>query len=154
MTSARERAKALAEEMTKVMKVVKAAEARATVQFENTGIILEVTPHITNNGMVLLDLMAERSALQVGLADVGFTFAKQIGESRLLLADGETAVIGGLTLSEVTRSESGIPGLMNIPILGALFRTTRNNENKKDLIILVTPHIIPSTIPASGARVQ
>jgi type IV pilus assembly protein PilQ len=114
-----------------------AAAARATVQFENTGIILEVTPHITNNGQVLL-----------------FTFAKQIGESRLLLADGETAVIGGLTLSEVTRSESGIPGLMNIPVLGALFRTSRNNENKKDLIILVTPHIIPTRLPAPEAQLQ
>ncbi|MEE9207664.1 MAG: secretin N-terminal domain-containing protein [Gemmatimonadota bacterium] len=131
-----------------------AAAARATVQFENTGIILEVTPHITNNGQVLLDLMAERSALQVGLADVGFTFAKQIGQSRLLLADGETAVIGGLTLSEVTRSESGIPGLMNIPILGALFRTTKNQENKKDLIILVTPHIIPAPAPAPAGQLQ
>ncbi|MFQ5689653.1 MAG: secretin N-terminal domain-containing protein [Gemmatimonadota bacterium] len=117
-------------------------EARVNVEFEDTGIILEVTPHITNNNQILLDLSAERSGLKVGLADVGFTFEKQIGETRLLLDDGETAVIGGLTLSEVTRSESGIPGLMNIPLLGKLFRTTKQNENKQDLIILVTPHIV------------
>ncbi|MDX1388972.1 MAG: secretin N-terminal domain-containing protein [Acidobacteriota bacterium] len=119
-----------------------AAEAQATVQFEDTGIILEVTPHVTNNNQVLLDLSAERSGLQVGVADVGFIFEKQIGSTRLLLDDGETAVIGGLTLSEVSRSESGIPGLMNIPVLGALFRTTKENEIKQDLIILVTPHIV------------
>ncbi|MDX1394849.1 MAG: secretin N-terminal domain-containing protein [Gemmatimonadota bacterium] len=119
-----------------------AAEAQATVQFEDTGIILEVTPHVTNNNQVLLDLSAERSGLQVGVADVGFIFEKQIGSTRLLLDDGETAVIGGLTLSEVSRSESGIPGLMNIPLLGALFRTTKENEIKQDLIILVTPHIV------------
>ncbi len=117
-------------------------EATVNVQFEDTGIILDVTPHITNNNQILLDLSAERSGLQVGLADVGFIFEKQIGETRLLLDDGETAVIGGLTLSEVTRSESGVPGLMNIPILGNLFRTTKENEVKQDLIILVTPHIV------------
>ena len=117
-------------------------EATINVQFEDTGIILEVTPHITNNNQVLLDLSAERSGLQVGLADVGFIFEKQIGQTRLLLDDGETAVIGGLTMSEVSRSESGIPGLMNIPILGALFRTSKENEIKQDLIILVTPHIV------------
>jgi type IV pilus assembly protein PilQ len=117
-------------------------EATINVQFEDTGIILEVTPHITNNNQILLDLSAERSGLQVGLSDVGFIFEKQIGQTRLLLDDGETAVIGGLTLSEVTRSESGIPGLMNIPFLGALFRTSKENEIKQDLIILVTPHIV------------
>jgi len=117
-------------------------EATVNVQFEDTGIILEVTPHVTNNNQILLDLSAERSGLQVGLADVGFIFEKQIGQTRLLLDDGETAVIGGLTLSEVSRSESGIPGLMNIPLLGKLFRTTKENEVKQDLIILVTPHIV------------
>ncbi len=117
-------------------------EATINVQFEDTGIILDVQPHVTNNNQILLALSAERSGLQVGLSDVGFIFEKQIGETTLLLDDGETAVIGGLTLSEVSRSESGIPGLMNLPILGNLFRTTKQNEVKQDLIILVTPHII------------
>jgi len=124
-------------------------EATVNVQFEDTGIILEVTPHITNNNQILLDLSAERSGLKIGLSDVGFTFEKQIGETRLLLDDGETAVIGGLTLSEVTRSESGIPVLMNIPLLGNLFRTSKSNEKKQDLIILVTPHIVAVPPPAN-----
>lgn len=116
--------------------------ARVNVQFEDTGIILDVVPHVTNNDQIRLELMAERSGLKLGLSDVGFVFEKQIGETTLLLDDGETAVIGGLTLSEVSRSRSGIPGLMNLPLLGALFRNTKENEVKQDLIILVTPHII------------
>ena len=116
--------------------------ARVNVQFEDTGIILDVVPHVTNNDQIRLELMAERSGLKLGLSDVGFVFEKQIGETTLLLDDGETAVIGGLTLSEVSRSRSGIPGLMNLPLLGALFRSTKQNEVKQDLIILVTPHII------------
>lgn len=117
-------------------------EATVNVQFEDTGIILDVTPHITNNNQILLDVSAERSAIQTEVPDLGFTFLKQIGETRLLLDDGETMVIGGLTLSEVNRSETGIPLLMNIPVLGNLFRTTKNEEKKIDLIILVTPHIV------------
>jgi type IV pilus assembly protein PilQ len=117
-------------------------QATINVQFEDTGIILDVTPHITNNNQILLDVSAERSAIQTEVPDLGFTFLKQIGETRLLLEDGETMVIGGLTLSEVERSETGIPLLMDIPVLGALFRTTKNQEKKTDLIILVTPHIV------------
>jgi type IV pilus assembly protein PilQ len=119
------------------------ADARVNVQFEETGIILDVTPHITNNGQILLDVSAERSGLQTDLPDVGFNFTQQQGKTRLLLDDGETMVIGGLTLSEVDRNESGIPLLMNLPLIGGLFRTTKNTETKKDLIILVTPHIVP-----------
>lgn len=116
--------------------------AQATVQYEDTGIILEVTPHITNNLQILLDVSAERSGIQTDIPDIGYTFKKQIGQTRLLLDDGETMVIGGLTLSEVERSETGIPLLMDIPVIGALFRTTKTRETKQDLIILVTPHIV------------
>lgn len=119
------------------------ASATVNVQFKDTGIILDVTPHITNNNQVLLDVSAERSGVQTDLPDVGFNFTQQLGQTRLLLDDGETMVIGGLTLSEVNRNESGIPLLMDIPVLGALFRTTNNREQKQDLIILVTPHIVP-----------
>jgi type IV pilus assembly protein PilQ len=117
-------------------------EARINVQFEETGIILDVTPHITNNNQILLDVSAERSGIQTDVPDIGYTFRKQVGQTRLLLDDGETMVIGGLTLSQVDRSETGIPVLMDIPLLGALFRSTKSSETKQDLIILVTPHIV------------
>ena len=59
-----------------------------------------------------------------------------------MVNDGETAVIGGLTVTEVTNTQSGIPYLMNIPYLGRLFRTERKREQKRDLLIMVTPHIV------------
>jgi type II secretory pathway component GspD/PulD (secretin) len=51
-------------------------------------------------------------------------------------------VIGGLTITEKSRVRTGIPQLMDLPVLGAMFRNTREQENKRDLLIMVTPHII------------
>lgn len=118
---------------------------RATVRFEETGIKLQVTPHITPGRQIVIDLLAERSGIAVAPADIGFIFQTQRGQTRLTVDDGQTAVIGGLTISEVTRSKSGVPILMDLPVVGALFRTTRSRENKRDLLILVTPHISGET---------
>lgn len=115
---------------------------RATVQLKEVGIILSVTPHITNNRQVLLNLHAENSDAQLASSDVGFIFGKQRADNQVLVADGETAVIGGLTVTQVTSSKSGIPLLVDLPLIGRLFGTTRTAEQKRDLLILVTPHII------------
>ena len=116
----------------------------ATVTFEETGIKLEVTPHITANRQIVLDLHAERSGVVAAAADIGFTFQTQEAETRLILSDGETGVIGGLTISDVTEQVSGIPFLMDLPLIGPLFRSRTSKETKQDLLILVTPHIVDS----------
>jgi type IV pilus assembly protein PilQ len=116
---------------------------KATVQFKETGIKLRVTPHVTNNRQILMQLVAERSDIRtLSAADLGFTIRKQNASNQLLVADGETAVIGGLTVTEVTRNKSGIPFLVDLPIIGKLFSVTNNQEHRRDLIILVTPRII------------
>lgn len=115
---------------------------QATVQFEETGIILEATPTVTNNGEIILQLSAERSAPQLGESDVGLIFNTQNARSRVLVRDGETVVIGGLTVTELNEIRSGVPMLMNLPLVGRLFRTTRRSLVQRDLIILVTPTIV------------
>jgi type IV pilus assembly protein PilQ len=115
---------------------------RATVQLKEVGIILSVTPHITNNRQVRLTVHAENSDAQLASSDVGFIFGKQRADNQLLVADGETAVIGGLTVTQVTQSKSGIPLLVDLPLIGRLFGTTRTSQEKRDLLILVTPHIV------------
>ena len=125
---------------------------RATVQLKEVGIILSVTPHITNNRHILLDLHAENSDAQLASSDVGFIFGKQRADNQLLVKDGETAVIGGLTVTQVTSSKSGIPLLVDLPIIGRLFGTTRTSEQKRDLLILVTPHIIDEGERVLSAR--
>jgi type IV pilus assembly protein PilQ len=114
---------------------------RATVQFRNTGVILEVTPHITGN-QVLLDLRAERSNVAAASSDIGIIFQTQNAQTQVLVNDGETTVIGGLTIVEKTKSRAGIPLLMDLPVIGKLFRNETSRENKRDLLIMVTPHIV------------
>jgi len=113
----------------------------ASVQIQETGIILEATPHVTGNN-ILLDLRAERSAPRLAESDVGFIFDTQNAQTRVLLEDGETVVIGGLTVTEQNEVRSGIPVLMDMPFIGRLFRVTRAQQIQRDLIILVTPQIV------------
>ena len=114
----------------------------ASVQIQETGIILEVTPHVTANESILLELMAERSAPQLAASDVGFIFTTQNATTRVLVQDGETVVIAGLTVTENSETRAGIPLLMDLPLVGRLFRVNRAQTVQRDLIILVTPHIV------------
>lgn len=128
------------------------AVPRATVQFQETGIKLAVTPHVTANRQILMELHAERSAVQPAPVDIGFTFQTQQADNQILVPDGETAVIGGLTVTEVTVTKSGIPFLVDLPILGKLFGFTSTEENRRDLLILVTPHIIDDLVTPSAGK--
>ncbi|PYO87978.1 MAG: hypothetical protein DMD58_13600, partial [Gemmatimonadetes bacterium] len=123
---------------------------RATVQFEQTGINLRVTPHVTGNRQILMEVHAERSNVRPASVDIGFTFQTQQADNQILVSDGETAVIGGLTVTEVTVTKSGIPFLVDLPILGKLFGFTNQTENRRDLLILITPHIIDDLVAPSG----
>jgi type IV pilus assembly protein PilQ len=118
---------------------------QATTQIVPTGIKLEVTPHVTNNGQVLMRLHAENSSVRAAPADVGFTFQTQEADTELLVGDGETAVIGGLTVTQVTVSKTGIPFLVDLPIIGRIFGFSNRNEVRRDLLILVTPTIYKDT---------
>jgi len=123
---------------------------RATVRFEQTGINLKVTPHVTANRQILMEVHAERSSVQPASVDIGFTFQTQQADNQILVNDGETAVIGGLTVTEVIVSKSGIPFLVDLPIIGKVFGFTEQRENRRDLLILVTPHIIDDLAAPAG----
>jgi type IV pilus assembly protein PilQ len=125
---------------------------RATVRFEQTGINLRVTPHVTANRQILLDVHAERSSVQPASVDLGFTFQTQEANNQILVDDGQTAVVGGLTVTEVTATKTGIPFLVDLPILGKLFGFSSHNENRRDLLILITPHIVDDLVTPDQSR--
>jgi type IV pilus assembly protein PilQ len=126
------------------------AVPRATVSFQQTGINLRVTPHVTQNRQILMEVHAERSNVVPAAVDIGFTFQTQQADNQILVNDGETAVIGGLTVTEVTVTKSGIPFLVDLPILGKLFGFTSQTEQRRDLLILITPHIIDDLVAPTG----
>ena len=125
---------------------------RATVQMQQTGVILEVTPQITANRQIQMKVHVENSDVQFEANDVGAVFPKQSVDNVVLVADGETAVMGGLTQTTVSVSKSGLPVLVDLPIIGRLFGVTTRQETKRDLLILITPHIIDDgqSLPDSG----
>jgi type IV pilus assembly protein PilQ len=115
---------------------------QVTVQMRQTGIVLNVTPQVTNNRHVLMRIHAENSDVQFLGGDVGATFPTQSIDNELLVADGETAVMGGLTQTSVRIAKTGLPLLMDLPLIGRLFSHTSRQETKRDLLILITPHIV------------
>ena len=125
---------------------------RATVQFQQTGINLKVTPHVTANRQILMQVHAERSAVKPASVDIGFTFQTQQADAQVLVNDGETIVMGGLTETDLTVTKSGIPFLVDLPIVGRLFGFTSQSEQRRDLIILITPHIVDDLATPSSAN--
>ncbi|AHG91513.1 type II and III secretion system protein [Gemmatirosa kalamazoonensis] len=115
---------------------------RATVRLEEAGIKLSVTPQVTNNRKVVLTVSAENSNAQAASSDVGVIFNRQRADNQLLVGDGETAVIGGLTVTETSKAKTGIPFLVDLPLIGRLFGQTTTSQVKRDLLILITPHIL------------
>lgn len=123
---------------------------RASIREQTTGITLRVTPHVTANRQILMSVHAENSSIATAPGDIGITFQTQEAENHILVSDGETAVIGGLTVTQVTVSKAGIPFLVDLPILGRIFGFTSRRENRRDLLILVTPHIVDTFTGSSS----
>lgn len=111
------------------------------IQRQKIGITLEVTPRVTANRQVTMEIRAVQQSL-LGVTVAGPEISERTAQNEVLVGDGETAVIAGLTQTQVTRYQSGIPYLMKLPWIGRLFREDRTVERKQDLLILVTPHIV------------
>jgi type IV pilus assembly protein PilQ len=109
---------------------------------QDIGITLKVTPHVTANRQVLMDVFASQEVLISVLPGVGPSVNKRNSTNQVLVGDGETAVISGLTQTQISKNKTGIPILMNLPGIGKLFSQTDNVERKQDLLILITPHIV------------
>lgn len=131
-----------------------------TVQFREFGIRLTFTPNLTDSGTLKMYVRPEVSTIDLtnSVTLSGFTIpalATRRVESHIELAPGQSFVIGGLIDDRTTESLTRIPGLANIPLLGALFRARSENRSKSELIVLVTPEIVepmsasdPKLLPA------
>ena len=117
-----------------------------TIQYEDIGIILHVTPHINPEGLVILDVVPEVSTLTGDTVPISETvsapvFAKRSAESRVAVRDGQTIVIGGLMEDKKTQNVRKVPVLGDLPLLGSFFRRSIKETAKTELLIFLTPHV-------------
>lgn len=114
------------------------------IKFEEIGTILIVTPHITAENRILMHLKPERSTFQFDAAGVIINTSN--AETNVIVGNGETAVIAGLTTLDEVETEYGVPLLKDIPLLGNLFKFTTKKSESRDLVIFVTPTIVEDNL--------
>ncbi|MBF0430285.1 MAG: hypothetical protein HQK83_03330 [Fibrobacteria bacterium] len=120
------------------------------VEYVSAGIELIVTPHITNENRIILDLQPQRSSASTDPISKSPRISTTEARTTVVVNDGQTVVIGGLTSKSQNEIESGIPLLKDIPLLGFLFRYTKKEVVKKDLIIFITPYIVRNDLEMSA----
>ena len=118
-----------------------------TIQYQDIGIILNVTPHITPERLVELDVSPEISTLTGETVPISPTvnarvIAKRSAVTQVVVDDGRTVVIGGMMEDNATETVHKIPILGDIPLLGAAFSRTEKNKSKTELLIFLTPHVV------------
>ena len=123
-----------------------------TVEYHDTGIILSVTPRISG-GIVTMELQQEVSQVTTTTSSSidSPTFQQRRFYSSVAVNDGETLLMGGLISNQRTKSNSGIPYLSDIPVVGALFDDRSDSNNRTELMVMITPHIVRNRAEAAAA---
>lgn len=115
-----------------------------SVQYRDTGVILNILPQVNADGLVNLQIRQEVS--QVGTESFGSSgspsFITREAETTAVVQDGDSLLIGGIIQENTRRSRSGVPYLMDIPVLGRLFRFDQDDVERVELIILLTPQVV------------
>jgi type IV pilus assembly protein PilQ len=116
-----------------------------TVQFINATLSLDVTPQVTAEGTVLMDIEIRKREPQLAFAVQGAAnapIATKEARTRVIVRDGGTTVIGGIYEVSSDQGEDRVPGLSNIPLLGHLFKNKRRSDENEELLIFITPRVI------------
>lgn len=112
------------------------------VEFKDTGIILNVTPRISQNDAVTMDIVQEISNVSAGANTLTPTISRRSIKSQISVNDQQTVVLGGLISTSSQNNKAGLPGLSRVPVLGNLFSTNAKSRGRTELIILIRPVII------------
>ena len=114
-----------------------------TVAFIDANLLLDVTPQITNEGTIIMDLKVEKASADFTQTVNGTpTIDRKSIETQVLVRDGGTAVLGGVYVTNSTLQSTGVPFLMNLPVIGFLFRNNNKQESNTELLIFITPRIL------------
>ena len=124
-----------------------------TIQYRNTGVLLRVRPVIHAGDRIDLEVNQEVSSAEPTTTGVTTspTIRKRSIETKLSMRDGATVMLGGLISENATDSDSGVPGLKDIPGVGHLFKKSGQTRSRTELVILITPYIINDSGEAEAA---
>jgi len=123
----------------------------STVDYEDIGIILKVTPNINQDGLVIMDISPEISTLTTQTVEItnnqnAVVIAKRSSNSRVAIRNGQTIVIGGLMQDNNRETVNKVPLLGDIPLIGELFKRTLIEKEKTELLIFMTPQVADSDL--------
>jgi type IV pilus assembly protein PilQ len=111
-------------------------------EFVNAELKLEVTPVINPDNSIILEILATNDSPSLTAGATAPSIDTKKAETKVLIRDGETTVIGGIFVESFQSSDSGVPGLMHIPGLGYFFKSKRDQTVKDELLIFITPRIV------------
>ena len=111
-------------------------------EFVDAELKLEVTPVINPDGSIILEVLATNDSPSLTAGATAPSIDTKKAETKVLVQDGETTVIGGIYVENISESSDGVPGLMNIPVLGYLFKSQKKSIVKDELLIFITPRIV------------
>lgn len=136
----------------KTITTIAGGTSQETYQYKSLALKLEVTPQITFDGSVIMQVAVQRQFLapQTGTASTVAPVDSREATTKVLVKNGQTAVIGGIFTSDVTDGESGLPWFRELPVVGSLFKTKTVDKEKSELLIFVTPKIL-SHLDANNA---
>ena len=115
------------------------------VQYISTGVILDVQPRINPGGLVYLNIKQQVSVPSTKDTNGNYTIQQREIATQVGVQSGQTVLLGGLIRQDEGNSDTGIPGLNRIPLVGRLFGTTDRHRNRSELIVLITPRVIGSS---------
>ncbi|MEZ4742700.1 MAG: secretin N-terminal domain-containing protein [Bdellovibrionota bacterium] len=117
-------------------------------------LVLQATPHITADGAIQMNVEIESSSPVAKITpDAQASRSQRLLQTSFIKQSGETAAIGGLYTTEVSEEVFGVPILSKIPIIGALFRSSKKSDDRRELIVLVTPTVISGLGQKTGPTV-
>ena len=131
--------------------------AGVNTMFIEAKLELRVTPHVSSDGSILLKIKATNNAPNPQLTGANGqpSISKREADTEVLVKDGDTTVIGGIYTRQTTRNVAEVPFLGKIPILGYFFRSQADTDDRTELLIFITPHILnrhATTVAAGGAN--
>ncbi len=116
-----------------------------SVQYVNTGVILQVTPRVNSSGLITLDIdqsVSNASTPATNATIQSPTITQRRIVTSTVVQDGESVALGGLIQTTQTNNNGGIPGLKDIPVIGSLFSNVTHDNDRTELLVILTPRIV------------